>query len=40
MKAFTPNQQIRADINAKEASNKLIEKTNLLNKIQNKMNYV
>lgn len=40
MGAFSNRQQMMADINAKEASNKLIEKINLLNKIQNKLNYV
>lgn len=38
--AFSNKQQMMADVNAKEASSKLIEKINLLNKIQNKLNYV
>lgn len=40
IKAFSNRQQMMADVNAKEASSKLIEKINLLNKIQNKLNYV
>lgn len=38
--AFSNRQQAMADVNVNEVSNKLIEKINLLNKIQNKLNYV
>lgn len=38
--AFSNRQQAMADVNVNKVSNKLIEKINLLNKIQNKLNYV